>query len=284
MGNLVVRGPNGITKIGIQKSPPGGMGALPSGNGQAVIEILSGMGHGPTSGLGGADWVVGCGVFRGEVYRMGPSFNQEANDQAACEAAGISRLCSPSSPKGAWQFPWSVALTASGGATPSLDFSLSLPVAGRLYALEICVERVPLVSEDPCPCEAGCGGCCGGRCDLVDVTNWRSRQITTTYPGLGRDTGTRTAGGVFAAYNPNAERQSACLYGPSRLLNGQNFLPPWVPNVDLLNGNDELQWTISNNSAAYAVVVRQVLHIQYGSFDLTAAINNFCETKQSCGC
>jgi hypothetical protein len=280
---LKFQGPNGQTDIDLSlaQSPQGAGGALTTaGPGTAALQIISGWGHGSTAGLGGADWTAGCGVFRGEVYRMGPSFGQEANDTKACDEAGISRLCSPSNPRGVWQFPWRTTLAPGEVA----EFILTLPVAGRLFAYEIDATRIPLEEEDPCPCPTGCGSDNG----MLLVAGWASQQIQQAYPGLGRDTQVRVGAPsdppVVTRYEVDQQAASACKYTGERLLNGQNFLPPWVPNVDLKNGNDELRWQVANANPTYTVRVDTTLHIMYGSFDLAQAIKDYCEGKSSCAC
>lgn len=241
-----------------------------------TLATLEGWPHGPTSGLGGADWVAGCGTFRGEAYRMGPSFDQEG-----CVGA-VEVPCNPSKPRGVWQIPWEPIPMPSGAEA---FVSLTLPVSGRLFALEVCVTRVPLEVEDPCPCDTGgCGGCCDGACELAGVSEWRSRQIQQSYPGMGRETGTQAVGGGFAPFDPNALVVPACFYTAKRLLDGQNFLPPWVPGVDLRNGNDDLSWKITNLSPTYDIVVHQVLHIAYGGYDASTPGGGTCNALAQCGC
>lgn len=277
--------PNGITTVKLGQSPVPAGGQQPTGMpGDSALQIIAGWGHGATSGLGGADWVAGCGVFRGEAYRQGPSFNQLANDVDACAAAGISRICSPASPFGVWLFPWTVNVAPA----TQVRMNLTMPVAARLFAYEVCVAYVTPEGPEPPPIPDD-GGCCdcSGPCSHVTIGGWNSRQITTTYPGLGRDTGSQVLpAGAVVPYNPNAEAVSACLYTPKRLLDGQNFLPPWVPNVDLKNGNDELSWLIGNTQPAGGLTMRvsQILHIKYGDFDLKAAVEEYCESQQACAC
>lgn len=263
-----------VVSIGMEKSPATANGASPTGApGVAALEILSGLGHGATAGLGGADWQVGCGTFRGENYILGPSYNQEKSDEAGCAAAGIGRLCSPSNPKGVWLFPVQLRLLPSTAGR----WSMTLPVAGRLFALELCASVVqpepPLPPlEVPCSCDE-----CGGLCSALTVTEFRSRQIETTYPGLGRDTGFTPTGGPILPYSANTQPVPSCYYSRRRLLDGQNFLPPWVPNVELENGNDELSWLLSNTDPLITMQIDMVLHVRYGKFDLAKAIEEFCE-------
>lgn len=395
-----IKGANGVTAIDVGQSPVTGDGQQPTGApGVSAMQILAGWGHGATAGLGGADWTSGCGVFRGEAYRMGPSFNQQAKEANACAAAGVSRICSPFAPFGVWLFPQRFLLEPE--ATGRMN--LTLPVAGRLFAYEMCVTRVenpdtsdPIVESmflasitsaggptfrmvwpadapaavltaanvvsnaavagadltvtlsingvavtggvvtvavgaagatgtatptaqntiapgqtllatigggnttagatgslnltfiplESTGCSESCQGCgdCGGDCELVRVGDWKSRQITTTYPGLGRDTGFTPSGGTFTPYDPNRETVTACYFSKRRLLDGQNFLPPWVPNVELENGNDELSWALSNSSTTHSVVLQTIMHIKYGKFDLAKAAELFCAEQAACEC
>lgn len=279
---LKITTPSGQATIGVQTSPPNGGGAMPNGN--SVLQILEGWPHGSTAGLGGADWSAGCGVFRGESYRMGPSFGQESGNGDACQAAGIGRLCSPTAPSGVWQLPWNVRIPAA--AVPGTGvgrFSLTSPIPARLFALELCITKGPLIPEaiDPCPCDDGCCGC--GTCQGVLVRNFKSRLIRQTYPGLGRETAVRIDSAAPIPYDDTEQESNACLFSAQRLLDGQNHLPPWVSNVELMNGNDELEWEIANQSAIFAIEVSMVLHLRYGRFDLQQAVADFCEAKK-CGC
>lgn len=397
---LRIKTPNGTTAINLGQSPVTANGQQPtSPPGVSAMQILAGWGHGSTSGLGGADWTSGCGVYRGEAYRMGPSYNQEMKEREACEAAGIGRLCSPNMPFGVWQFPMDVAIPAG----ERRDISWTLPIAGRMFAYEVCITPqdseatkpivesmyldnllsatgatyrmvwpadapaatltaisavsnmavagadlvlnvaingtavtggavtvpvgaagssgsstptgdntiapgqtllitvaggnttassngsinlafLPLASSVGDCCSGG--GCeeCGGYCSLVKVGDWKSRQITNAYPGPGTNTGIRNpTTGVLTPYDPSRVLVSSCRFSSRRLLNGQNFLPPWVPNVELENGNDELQWSLYNNGSV-DVIAETIIHIKYGKFDLAKAAQSYCEAKQACEC
>lgn len=267
---LTLKTPSGNATVDLAMSAPDAGGQVPNAQGQSVMQLIAGWGHGSTAGLGGVDWTAGCGTFRGESYQMGPSFNQEAKQGKACAEAGVGRICSPNTPKGAWQFPVRFKVPSAGFVT----YRLSMPVAARLYALEVCSTIVQLAVpvEVPCGCED-----CGGVCQFLRLRNFKSRQVTTTYPGVGRDSGVLSSAGVLTPYEPNTTPAPSCLYSPKRLLNGQNFLPPWVPNVELENGNDELQWELVNDHPTNELDVEMVLHIQYGEFDLAAAIADNCK-------
>ena len=259
-----------ILSLGLAAGPTAMAGQTPTGvPGVAAMQILSGWGHGATAGLGGADWTAGCGTYRGEAYRMGPSFGQDSTDGKSCMEAGIGRLCSPSSPRGVWLLPWRLDLAPGQSSVQTL----SLPVPGRLFALDMLVRRRP-EGGDPCPCDLD-------GADDVYAGQWASRQITVPYPGLGSDT-KNVIGAVSTNYNPNTEMVSARYYTAQRLLDGQNFLPPWVPNVDLANGNDQISWSVENGGLA-PVTVQMTVHLMYGSFNLAAAVADYCE-QRACEC
>jgi hypothetical protein len=264
---LQIKTANGQTVVAnIGQGPMMSSSQQPTGMpGVAALQILSGWGHGATAGLGGADWSSGCGVFRGEAYQMGPSFNQEADDKAACAAAGVSRVCSPSQPMGVWQLPQTIRLPV-GGIT---RVSLTQPIGARLFAYEVCVRRVPLATD--------LESCCGCANDVLAIYGWKSRQINTTYPGLGRESGQQAIvpPGPFVPGDTNLEKPLATLFTAERLLNGQNFLPPWVSNVDLKNGNDELSWLLENLDPTHELIVEAVQHVRYGNFDLVAGAEAF---------
>lgn len=275
-----IQTPQGSGIIAVQTSPAAAAGAMPTAApGANLAKIIVGWPHGSTAGLGGADWVAGCGVFRGESYRMGPHFKQA---KQACAEAGVGNLCSPQNPFGVWQIPWEFTLPPLGPdpAATLARLSLTLPIAGRLFAYEICASYVP-DEIAPLPPSTGCCDCTGPCADLI-VRNWKSRQIKQTYPGLGRDTNIQIGTAAPVEYRDEDEFTTACKYTPDRLLAGQNFLPPWVPNVDLQNGNDELTWEILNVNPTLSIRVQTILHIAYGEFDMAKAIEEYCESQASC--
>lgn len=223
------------------------------GNGVPKIAGMNGGGcgcsvgdgaRGPIPGIGGWDWVAGCGVYRGAWYEIGVSFQDMDSDESGCKAIGISQLCSPSTPRGLWLLPFQevVPFAAPGDLTKTL----TLPRPGRLIALE--VSRVT-----------------GATIDNVTVRSWRSKQIKQTYPGGGDGTNWAVDGTFDNVLVQAGE------YSRFRLLDGQNVLPPWVPNVDLNNGTDLIQCTLHNDAAAIDATVRGFLWVAYGKFDLAAA-------------
>ena len=147
--------------------------------------------------------------------------------------------CDPGAPVGLWAIPVPVTVPASG----SFVLVLTTPRPANLVA-----------------CMVDGWTSTGGAVVEADLSvgPWTSESVPYTYPKWGKD----STGG-----NPNTAKVPISVYDRQAILDGQNYLPPWVAAYDLQDTHDALSVTFYNADPLVAAELQLTMLVNFGTVE-----------------